>query len=79
VKNKFENKKLFNKITFVVIILLSISCSGLKDFDNKPEPIGGEERVREVIKETLGPGYMGLVGQGRVTFDITIRKNGRVK
>jgi hypothetical protein len=79
-RNKLESRNICSKVIFVVIIiLLSISCSGSKDFDKKPEPVGGEERVRDIFKQTLGPGYMGLVGKGRATFDIWINKNGVVR
>ena len=66
-----------NKLQFILILLL-ISCSGSKDFDELPSPIGGDNRIRFVFHQSLGSEYYKVEGS-RVSFSIRISKDGVIE
>lgn len=66
-----------NKLGFILILLL-LSCSVSKDFDETPTPVGGDERVRLVFHKSLGSTYYKVVGS-TVRFSIRINKDGVIE
>jgi len=65
------------KVQFILLLIL-LSCSGSKDFDEAPTPIGGDSRVRFVFHQSLGSKYFRVEGS-RVTFLIRISKEGVIE
>lgn len=65
------------KSLFILIFILFISCSGSRDFDQTPTPIGGDERVRTVLVRELGGDYYSISGY-RMCLYISINILGEV-
>lgn len=65
------------KLQFILLLIL-ISCSGSKDYDEMPTPIGGDSRVSFVFHQSLGSKYFKMEGS-RVTFLISISKEGVIE
>lgn len=66
------------KNLFILFLILFLSCSGSKQFDQTPTPIGGEEQVRWVLTKELGEDYYTL-SRKRLRLSIQIDKNGVVE
>jgi len=66
------------KISFIILFILFLSCSGSKEIDNAPIPIGGEQQVRSVLYNELGKDYYNLSGK-RLELKLNIDKNGAVE
>ena len=70
-------KKTILALVFLTSILY-LSCSGSKDFDEKPTPIGGDNRVRTVFRSELGSRYNDFKGK-RISFLISIHRDGAIE
>jgi TonB family protein len=66
-----------SKLQFILLLLL-LSCSGSKDFDETPTPIGGDNKVRSVFQQTLGSTYYDVTGS-KVRLSIRINKDGVIE
>jgi len=61
-----------------LIILVILSCSGAKEFDEIPTPIGGDTFVQSVFMQTLGSAYYEVSGT-RAAFSIRTNEEGVVE
>lgn len=66
-------------IISIFFLFLIFGCSGSKEFDETPTPIGGEEKMRSVFKEALGSQFAEMEGKVEVTFNIYTYEDGSVK
>ena len=62
----------------IIIVLLLFSCSGSKEFDETPVPIGGDNAVRSAFQQYLGNAYTDVAGSS-VSFTIRINEKGTVE
>ena len=68
-----------NKTIFMMILLLlTLSCSASKEYDETPVPIGGDTAVRRAFQFAIGNGVNDLRGQ-TITFLIKTNENGKTK
>lgn len=63
---------------YLILVLTLLSCSGSKEYDEVPTPVGGDAKVRSVFREALGKSYDKLSGVS-VTFSIRVNKNGVIE
>jgi len=78
-KTTLKERKHTNELIYIgMIILLILSCSGAKEFDEIPMPIGGDSRVQSVFLQTLGSAYYKVAGS-RLTFSIRTNEEGVVE
>lgn len=71
------NLDLMKKL-YLVLVLTLLSCSGLKEYDDAPTPVGGNVKVRSVFQEALGKSYDELFGIS-VTFSVRVNKDGVIE
>jgi hypothetical protein len=77
-KDRYLKRNLWTKTLILwIVILLILNCSGSKDYDETPMPIGGDEKVRSVFLQVFGRNYYDLSGS-RVRFLIEIDKDGEI-
>ena len=62
----------------LILLLLLFSCSGSKEFDEIPTPVGGDSRIRSVFHQALGSAYYKVEGS-KVRFSIRISKDGVIE
>ncbi len=78
-KFTLELRKLCGKAIYNgVLILLILSCSASKDYDETPLPIGGDMRLRQVFQLYLGNAMYDLRGR-IITFSIKINEAGNIR
>ena len=61
----------------IIIVLLLFSCTGSKEFDETPVPIGGDNAVRSAFQQNLGSAYSTVAGSD-VSFTIRINEKGTI-
>jgi len=71
------NLDLMKKL-FLILVLMLLSCSGLKEYDKVPTPVGGDVKVSAVFQEALGKSYYKLSGVS-VTFSVRVNKDGVIE
>jgi hypothetical protein len=62
----------------IIIVLLLFSCSGSKEFDETPTPVGGDNAVRSAFQQYLGSAYSDVAGSS-VGFTIRINEEGTIE
>ncbi|MBK9097402.1 MAG: hypothetical protein IPM14_04605 [bacterium] len=63
---------------YLILALTLLNCSGLKEYDDAPTPVGGDVKVRSVFQEVLGKSYDELSGVS-VTFSVRVNKDGVIE
>ena len=60
-----------------ILIFLLLNCSGSKEFDEWPTPIGGDIRVQEVFIQELGSDYYKIDAKFLI-FSVMINEEGKI-